>query len=150
MSVEIVEREAGRVFVIDERDRVLLFRGCDPAVPDEKYWFSVGGGVDPGEDARTAACRELREETGLLADAGDLGEPVYEERVEFGFGGRLFRQHHTFYAYRVRDAVINTSGFEALEVETMDRYHWWSLAELTATDEVYYPAALVGVLRKVL
>ena len=33
------------------------------------YWHVVAGGVEPGESEREAAKRELREETGLVADA---------------------------------------------------------------------------------
>jgi 8-oxo-dGTP pyrophosphatase MutT (NUDIX family) len=33
------------------------------------YWHVVAGGVEPGETATEAAERELREETGLVADA---------------------------------------------------------------------------------
>jgi 8-oxo-dGTP pyrophosphatase MutT (NUDIX family) len=40
------------------------------------YWHVVAGGVEPGESARQAAERELREETGLVADAVDGVEAV--------------------------------------------------------------------------
>jgi 8-oxo-dGTP diphosphatase len=46
-------------------DDVLLLRGA----PDKRLWADqyngVGGHVEPGEDVRTAALREIREETGL-------------------------------------------------------------------------------------
>lgn len=43
-------------------------------------WQMPQGGIDPGEDARTAALRELEEETGVRADlvevVTELAEPV--------------------------------------------------------------------------
>ena len=41
------------------------------------YWHVVAGGVEPGETATAAAERELREETGLVANA-EAGVEVVE------------------------------------------------------------------------
>jgi 8-oxo-dGTP pyrophosphatase MutT (NUDIX family) len=40
------------------------------------YWHLVAGGVDWGEEPRTAAARELAEETGLAAEPEALGESL--------------------------------------------------------------------------
>ncbi|TML29501.1 MAG: NUDIX domain-containing protein, partial [Actinobacteria bacterium] len=61
---EAIPRRASRVLVVDEAGRVLLFHGFDPARPEHGYWFTVGGGLDPGESAVQGAVRELFEETG--------------------------------------------------------------------------------------
>jgi 8-oxo-dGTP pyrophosphatase MutT (NUDIX family) len=52
------------------------------------YWHVVAGGVEPGETVTAAAARELREETGLVAEVGDGVEvteyvyPLTEEPAE--------------------------------------------------------------------
>ena len=46
---------------------------------DHAYWHVVAGGVEPGEDWRVAALRELQEETGLTAvDVREIGTFAYE------------------------------------------------------------------------
>ena len=58
-------RVAARVLLVDPAGRLLLFQGFDPHVPDESFWFTAGGGLEPGEELLAGAQRELREETGL-------------------------------------------------------------------------------------
>ena len=52
-------RTSARVVLLDETGRVLLLRGHDPLVPEVSFWFTVGGGVEPGEPLRAAAVREV-------------------------------------------------------------------------------------------
>jgi 8-oxo-dGTP pyrophosphatase MutT (NUDIX family) len=68
-------RQAGRVLVIDPAGQVLLLEGFDPAAPDRRYWVTIGGGLDDGEEPAHAAVRELREETGIVAAEDELVGP---------------------------------------------------------------------------
>lgn len=61
-------RPAARILLLDEADRVLLFR-FDPS-DRPPFWCTPGGAVDPGESYEQAARRELREETWLDLDCG--------------------------------------------------------------------------------
>ena len=57
--------------VQDTQGRVLLARRCGARVADG-LWNLPGGAVEPGEDLRAAAVREVREEVGLELDAAQL------------------------------------------------------------------------------
>jgi aspartyl/glutamyl-tRNA(Asn/Gln) amidotransferase C subunit len=137
------------VLLIDARDRVLLLHGSDPATPELPYWFTIGGGLDEGESDREGAVRELREESGLRAGPHDLVGPVHHEVTEFPFDGRWYRQDQVFFVLRVSAWTVDTSGFEPIEVATVDGHRWWSAAELRATDETYYPPELADLLTQV-
>ena len=60
---------AGAV-VRDAAGRVLLVRRANE--PSRGLWSVPGGRIEPGESAREAAVREVREETGLEVELGEL------------------------------------------------------------------------------
>jgi len=94
-GVMLVNRE-GRVFVGQRIDSTL------------EAWQMPQGGIDEGEDARTAAIRELGEETGigpehvtLIAEAQDeLFYDLPEELVGKLWKGRWRGQRQRWFLYR--------------------------------------------------
>jgi 8-oxo-dGTP diphosphatase len=67
------EKPTGRVpcagaVVRDASGRVLLVQRAHE--PGRGLWAVPGGRLEPGEDARAAAAREVREETGLEVEVG--------------------------------------------------------------------------------
>jgi 8-oxo-dGTP pyrophosphatase MutT (NUDIX family) len=149
---DVIGRRAGRVLVVDADGRLLLLRGMDPADSAPPYWFTIGGGAGPGESLAQAAARELGEETGIVASADDLGEPIWHEVAEFGFEGRRFRQEQDFFLLKVGTAgngspEVSTDGADDEEAAVVIGHRWWTLAELESTREQFYPAELPELLR---
>ncbi len=60
------------VAVVDPLDRLLVQERGDDALHAPGCWGYPGGDLEAGEDFVSAAVRELREETGLVVDPGDL------------------------------------------------------------------------------
>jgi 8-oxo-dGTP pyrophosphatase MutT (NUDIX family) len=150
MNVPVVERRAARVLLLDGADRLLLFRGGDPANPAAgTWWFTPGGGLDPGESLAEGARRELFEETGLRCDEADLGTPVHDEHAVFDFAGMTLSQHSTFFVLRVDAHDVDTSGFEALEASSIVEHRWWPREALRSTKDVVYPAGLADLLDRI-
>jgi 8-oxo-dGTP pyrophosphatase MutT (NUDIX family) len=145
-SPELIIRRAARVLLVDAAERVLLMRGFDPATPEVRYWFTVGGGLDAGETPPEGAAREAYEEIGLPLSASDVGEPVWHDAVEFPFEGRWYRQEQDFFLVRVDAWEVDTSGLDEIERRSTDGHRWWSVPELVATSERFYPEQLPGLL----
>jgi 8-oxo-dGTP pyrophosphatase MutT (NUDIX family) len=144
-------RRAARVLLVDAAGRLLLFRGFDPARPEHgRWWFTPGGGLDPGETYAQGAARELAEETGLRLTPAEVGEPVHADVVEFPFDGVWYRQEQQFFLVRVAAHEVDTAGFSEVERGSVDGHRWWSAHELSGTGERCYPVDLADVLARAL
>jgi 8-oxo-dGTP pyrophosphatase MutT (NUDIX family) len=135
------------VLPIDPTGRVLLLCGFDPANPGQPFWFTVGGGVDPGETLAECAARELHEEAGIAGDAAALGDPVWHRTVEFGFGGTRYRQDEEYFMLRVGSRAVSLDGMDDWEKQTVTGYRWMNAAELEALAEPFGPPELPRLLR---
>ena len=142
-------RSASRVVLIDDAGRVLLLRGTDPATPGTDWWFTVGGGRLPAEDARLAAVRELHEETGLSLDPAALVGPVWVRSAEFAFLGARCRQEEEFFVHRVHGGLaIDDTGWTDLERESVSEWRWWAPSDLAAAGVTFYPEDLVRLVEE--
>lgn len=145
----VIDRRAARVLLLDQAGRVLLLRGCDPARPSDWYWFTVGGGLEPGESLVDAAVRETFEETGLRVLPADVVGPVRHDVVRFPFDGQWYTQEQSFYVVRTLAFEADLTHLGEYEVGSIDAGRWWSSDELMTTTERFYPDDLVALLREV-
>lgn len=143
-------REAGRLLLLDTDGRVLLIEGTDTSAPSGgTWWFTPGGGVEPGETHRDAAVRETFEELGI--QVVDVGPPCLEQTIDFTFDSARFHQHELFFSARTPSSVtVDGSLRTELERRSLLGTRWWSVDDLRTTDATIYPADLAEVLQALL
>ena len=143
-------RPTARVVVLDPSRRVLLLgaRLTDPAVPPGEvlFWYTPGGGVEPGEGVRAAAARELAEEIGLVVDPGALEGPVWFRRHVGPFAGVQIDSRETFFVLRDVVHEVDASGRTELELLGAEPHRWWSAEEVAASAETFAPGDLADLL----
>lgn len=138
----VLFRRSARVLLIDESDDVLLVHSLDPARPHVRSWYTPGGGIDPGEDPRDAAAREVYEEIGLRVDPASLDGPHQRETVTFSFDGMTVHQDHEFYCVAVRRFHPRPMQLSDLERRSTLEVCWVPVAEIPALADPVYPTTL--------
>ena len=109
----LVRDSAGRLLVV--------LRDHEPAAGT---WSLPGGRVDPGETREQACIREVREETGLVVEAGPLlGVLHWESRRTDGVPVVL----------EIHDHAVTVVGGELMAGDDAADVRWMSAAELAAT-----------------
>ncbi|MGY4642643.1 NUDIX hydrolase [Cellulomonas sp. URHB0016] len=138
-------RRAARVILLDEADRVLLIRGHDVDQPERSWWFTIGGGIGDGEDALTAAVREVHEETGIVLDPADVHGPVFTRSAIFDFYAQHCRQDEEIFVARVPASAfvgIDRARWTAVEHDVIDELRWWTLDDLSRVRIEVFPERL--------
>ena len=145
---ELRFRDAARVVLVDELERVLLV--LFEFVDGRKVWATVGGGLEPGESHEDAARRELAEEAGI--DIDDVGPCIWTRE-------HLFTGPIHFDGQRERYFFVRTAAFEPLPRQTWEQLRaegvteirWWTVDEIEAASATSFaPTRLAALLRDLL
>jgi putative (di)nucleoside polyphosphate hydrolase len=128
-------RPAAGIMLVNRDGKVFVGQRMDSTL---EAWQMPQGGIDPGEDALTAALRELGEETGIAADKVELVATAEEELLYdlpddlIGklWGGRYRGQRQTWFMFRFtgEDSDVDI----ATEHQEFRAWRWADPADLPA------------------
>ena len=152
-DLPLTERHAVRVVAHDCEGRILLFRTRDVTEPEQGEWWELpGGGIDPGETYLEAALRELREETGIVARADQVGRPSWRRAATFRYRQARRVQHEVVVQVVLdgRGGAIDETGRLDYELEDFTDFRWWTVGEIEAHDGRFYPGRLPLLLARFL
>lgn len=124
------QRLAAYALITDGTGRVLLTRH-----PDERgkagRWLLPGGGVEHGEHPEQAVVREIREETGLAAIAGEL-RTVLSDVTTVGWRRRRLHNVRLVYQASITAAEPAAAGTPAPAESLADGARWCTSLEWRA------------------
>ena len=136
MAIQI--RKSSRLFIVDEQGRLLLFRYHDEH--QKPFWATVGGELINDEDYIDAARRELKEETGLSLEVGEVlreRDTIYA--VARSTSARWLEKYYLVNS--PNDPVLSKEGWSTEERSTIQSWKWWTIEDmLIESSDLFKPS----------
>jgi 8-oxo-dGTP pyrophosphatase MutT (NUDIX family) len=129
---------------MDDGGRVLLVQFENGR--GERWWAAPGGGVDPGETIEQALAREADEELGL-SDVPPAHAVFRRDVVFENLQGLVVRQLEHYFVARCGSHEVRAEYLQRLRDEGVVAVRWWTVDELSDTDDRVYPEGLLAFLR---
>ena len=145
-NTDLIDRPAGRIVLVDDRDRILLIRHVSEDQEEPELWITPGGALILGESFEQAALRELWEETGL--SGVELGPCVWTRRHVWLWGAEMYDSREFFYLIRTSQFTVVPAQLDRIEMEVIKEHRWWSVPEISAASgrETFVPRNLGNLL----
>lgn len=137
-------RRTARILVLDDDGAILLMKTHWGRRTLPARWLTPGGGIDAGEDAHTAAVRELFEETGHRVAA--LGEPAAHRRIDLPAAEEYQVREATYFVLRTPRFAIADDDWTDSERDDIVGVHWFTPDELAASTDDFDPEDVRGIL----
>ena len=154
MSIPV--RETVRVLLLNPSNELLLMCvenfdiGALDGKRNNRFWFTVGGGVEEGESITQAAIREIYEETGITKDKIDLGHIVWHGYVDLVLKGKQTRLHESYIVAQTKESNVFLCQPTDDEKKTVKKLKWFSFDAIKQCPDVIFPVILSEYLPEIL
>jgi 8-oxo-dGTP pyrophosphatase MutT (NUDIX family) len=144
-------RRTARIILLDPADRLLLInykaqKDVDAERPGlRSFWFTPGGGLEPGESAPEAALRELDEEVGLR------GLPILAEVAHRKALNDMFERaaicEERYFLIRTTSDHFDTSRLAETDQDEVFDVRWWAVNDFETAGHVLIPKSVIALTR---
>ena len=115
-----------------------------------RFWFLVGGSLEKGETFRSAAQRELTEETGLTDADVVWGAEIAEGVVHLKKNGQPLDIYQRFVVAKTEKDTVHPNNLDEWEQDAVKGLRWFSQEEIQTSKETLYPRTLKAYLPEIL
>jgi len=117
---------------------------------NQRFWCTIGGGIEPGETIEHAALREIFEETGITKDAIKLGPIVWYGDVTLILKGVVTTLAESFIVAKTTTHNVVLHNLTEDERDVVKGLIWFSLNDIKNSSEVIFPILLPQYLPDIL
>ena len=142
-------RNSIKVILLNPKNELLLMCANDPKTTSAdgayhgRFWFLIGGEIEPGESIPEAALREIAEETGIFPNEIDLGPEVWFGEFDLVLNGVLTHLKQKFIVAKTKKEDVFLATPDQWEQSVIQKLAWFSLDKIKNSTEVIYPVVLV-------
>lgn len=141
-------RRAVRVVLLHRALGLVLLPTRDATRPHRLPWWELpGGGLEPGERLVDAACRELGEELGLTVRPDQVAEGQWTRAVIYPRDDGWWWQDEHVVTVTLNEAPVWSSlARTPEEQQAHGEPRWWTVADVLASEERFFPQSLPQLL----
>jgi hypothetical protein len=149
-------RNSIRILLINPKKELLLLQVDDPSTFPKngsyqgKFWFTLGGEIEPTESALEAASRELYEETGIESSEVEFGPVVWFGDFELIVKNKLTHLKQQFIVATTKQTKICFKSLSEAEKKTIVGHQWFDLNGIRSKAFPIYPVTLKNHLPDIL
>ena len=115
-----------------------------------RFWFLVGGSLEKDVTFRSAAQRELTEETGLTDADVIWGAEITEGVVHLKKNGQPLDIYQRFVVAKTEKDTVHPNNLDEWEQNAVKGLRWFSQKEIQTSKETIYPRMLKAYLPKII
>lgn len=146
--MNISTRNSVKVLLLNEKKGILLMCAHDPTITTTdgkyhgKFWFPIGGEIEPNESIEEAALREIEEETGIKKEDVELGPIVWFGEFDLSLKGTLTHLKQKFIVAKTKKQKVSLTHLDNWEKQAVKDLAWFPLKKLLTCKEIIYPVLL--------